>query len=211
MDDSRVRRFRENLLEWFDENKRDFAWRDPEASLYEVFIAEFFLTRTPAENVAEAYPDFLERYPSLEAIEKSDVEAIAESIQPLGFHNMRSKALYSIATDYQTLPDEPQALQELPRVGHYVSNATVCFVRGEPLPIVDRNVNRIYGRVFGDAYPDSSGDRVEFARRLVPQDNPRSYNLALLDFGAAICGPHPKCSDCFANGYCRYVTESSEG
>lgn len=209
MDKSRVRRFREDLLRWFGDNKREFAWRNPEASLYEVFIAEFFLTQTPAKNVAEVYPNFLEKYPSLVAIEESDVEVLAECIQPLGFQNMRSEALYTIATSYDTLPDDPQMLQELPRVGRYVSNATVCFARGEPLPIVDRNVNRIYQRVFGNAYPDSSGDRVEFARRLVPQDNPRSHNLALLDFGAAICGPKPKCTDCFANGYCRYFAESS--
>lgn len=52
VNNSRIEQFREGLLEWADENLREFPWRDPNASLYEVFVAEFFLTQTPAENVA---------------------------------------------------------------------------------------------------------------------------------------------------------------
>jgi A/G-specific adenine glycosylase len=204
VDEIRIERFRADLVEWFGSNGREFAWRDPDASLYEVFVAEFFLTQTPAGNVADVYPEFLDEFPSLDAIERSDVGTLAEVIEPLGFHNMRSEALHAIATDYETLPDDPEALRELPRVGHYVSNATVCFARNEALPIVDRNVDRVYERVFGDTYPDSQSDRIEFADRLVPRDDPRSFNLALLDFGAAICGPEPNCPGCFATDYCCY-------
>jgi A/G-specific adenine glycosylase len=33
-----------------------------------VFVAEFFLTQTPADNVATVYPGFIERFPTLDAI-----------------------------------------------------------------------------------------------------------------------------------------------
>jgi A/G-specific adenine glycosylase len=52
------RRFRRNLLEWEQENRREYTWRESNRTLYEVFVAEFFLTQTPADNVATVYPTF---------------------------------------------------------------------------------------------------------------------------------------------------------
>ena len=204
---SRSERFRSGLLTWAADNLREFPWRERDASFYEVFIAEFFLTQTPAENVARVYPEFLSGYPSLEAIRRSSVESLAESIEPLGFQNMRSEALYSIASDYDELPRDPEELRTLPRVGDYVANATACFALNSPTVILDRNIERIYQRVFADGWPEQRSEQEEFASRLLPKSEARTYNLALLDFGAAICKPEPQCPECFANGYCTYYQE----
>jgi len=200
-------RFRSDLLSWAKTNGRDFPWRDLDRTPYEVFVAEFFLTQTPAENVADVYPPFVERFPSLESIAEVDTDVLEETIRPLGFQRMRAEALTEIAAEYESLPEDPETLQTLPRVGPYVANATLCFALTLPLPIVDRNVNRAYERVFGERYPDSDAGRREFAQRLLPDDGPnaRRYNLGLLDFGAAVCRKRdPRCSTCFANQYCEY-------
>lgn len=196
--------FRSELMEWAEENLRDFAWRDEQLSLYEVFVAEFFLTQTPAGNVAEVYPDFLERFPDLRAIRGATEEELIDVIEPLGFYNMRAEALKSIAGEKRKLPETVEELTQLPRVGHYVANATLCFSRGEPLPILDRNVKRVYGRVFDTDWPDTRSEQITFAEELLPEAYPRTYNLALLDFGATICRPDPACDRCFANGFCEY-------
>ncbi|AQL41664.1 hypothetical protein BV210_02565 [Halorientalis sp. IM1011] len=196
--------FRSELMEWAEENLRDFAWRDEQLSLYEVFVAEFFLTQTPAGNVAEVYPDFLERFPDLRAIDGATEEELIDVIEPLGFYNMRAEALKSIAAEKRELPETVEELTQLPRVGHYVANATLCFSRGEPLPILDRNVKRVYGRVFDTDWPDTRSEQITFAEELLPEADPRTYNLALLDFGAAVCRSDPACDQCFANGYCEY-------
>lgn len=197
-------RFRSDLLRWADENLREFPWREPDRSLYEVFVAEFFLTQTPANNVSAVYPQFLERFPSLEAIDEASEDELVDVIEPLGFYNMRSKALKRIAAENETLPETTEELVELTRVGRYVANATLCFARGEPLPILDRNVVRVYSRVFSEDWTRSSTEQLRFAERLVPKNRARLYNLALLDFGAAICAPKPSCGECFANEYCTY-------
>jgi A/G-specific adenine glycosylase len=199
--------FRSDLLSWARDNTREFPWRDPERTPYEVFVAEFFLTQTPAENVAEVYPTFLDRFPSLESIAGVHTDALEEVIRPLGFQRMRAEALAEIAAEYDSLPGTAAELQTLPRVGPYVANATLCFALERPLPILDRNVNRVYGRVFGEQYPDTDVARREFAERLLPNDGPdaRRYNLGLLDFGAAVCTKRdPNCETCFANEYCEY-------
>lgn len=204
---SKEEQFRSSLLAWASENTRDFPWREPDRSLYDVFVAEFFLTQTPANNVAAVYTEFLDEFPSLEAIEAAHEDDLAEVIEPLGFYNIRSRALKEIAEENDGLPDTTDELLELPRVGEYVANATLCFANDATVPILDRNVERIYSRVFGEDWPDTSPEQLSFAEELVPRGEARRYNLALLDFGAAICKPEPLCEECFATGYCEYYQE----
>lgn len=201
-------RFRSDLLEWSNDNLRDFPWRESERSLYEVFVAEFFLTQTPAENVAAVYPQFLDRFPTLESIREAGEETVARVIEPLGFQNMRAAALTNIATEHRTLPDTVDELENLERVGPYVANATLCFAQDRRLPVVDRNVKRVYRRLLGTDWPEPSSDQWRVAANLVPPEAPRRYNLALLDFGAEICRSEPRCSVCFASPYCRYYSQS---
>jgi A/G-specific adenine glycosylase len=202
-------RFRTDLLEWGKENRREYPWRESNRTLYEVFIAEFFLTQTPADNVEAVYPSFLERYPTLDAISEVSENELVEIIEPLGFQNMRAGALKEIASTHDHLPTEPESLMELPRVGRYVANATLCFTHGDQLPVLDRNVERVYSRVFQDTWPETEADQLAFTQRLVP-DEARPYNLALLDFGALVCQTEPLCEQCFANEYCIYYRETPE-
>lgn len=101
--------FRRNLLEWAEYNHRDYPWRDVDASLYDVFVAEFFLTQTPADNVAEVFPQFLERFLALAALDEAEQSEIESTIEPLGFQRMRSEALNEIAATHDSLPREPEA------------------------------------------------------------------------------------------------------
>lgn len=117
---------------------------------------------------------------------------------------MRSSALKQIADENDHIPDTRTALRELPRVGPYVADATLCFAGDHQLPLLDRNVERMYRRLFGSRWPESETDRIQFATELLPAGRARPYNLALLDFGAIVCGPTPNCEVCFASPYCSY-------
>jgi len=199
--------FRDDLLNWAGMHLRDFAWRDDDISLYEMFVAEFFLTQTPAENTADIYQEFLSRFSSLEDIENGSETELAEAIEPIGFQHKRAEALAEIANEYDELPTNLDKLIELPRVGPYVANATLCFALDRRYPIIDRNVNRVYERVFGDDYPVNKRARREFALERLPEDGSRArtYNMALLDFGALFCTKKkPRCDACFAQEYCSY-------
>lgn len=207
--------FRSDLLKWAESNLRDFPWRNDSISVYEMFVAEFFLTQTPAENTAEIYPEFLDLFPSLKDVRKASEAELVEAIEPIGFQQMRAEALAEIASEHDELPSRLNQLLELPRVGPYVANATLCFALDRRLPVVDRNLNRVYSRVFGEKYPDSEAVRRDFALDLLPNDGARArtYNLALLDFGVLVCTKRePRCPECFAQEYCSYYQSiNSEG
>ncbi|WP_435348683.1 hypothetical protein [Haloarchaeobius sp. HRN-SO-5] len=204
------RRFREDLMEWTDVNMREFPWRDDGLSFYDVFIAEFFLARTRADVVEGVYPEFLSRFPDFEAISKASHEEIVEVIQPMGLQNRRADALKQMADRLREegLPRNEELLLELPRVGQYATNATLCFAENEPRPIVDTNIDRIFGRILGDEWPEDRDEQIKLLDELVPSDSGRLYNLGLLDFGALVCTARsPRCEECFARDYCRYYNE----
>lgn len=203
-------KFRRELLDWSQGRTRDFPWRDRNASFYEIFVSEFFLSRTRAKVVARVIPEFLDAFPDMAAIHRADQEDIAEVIRPMGMQHRRSEALKEIAEtlDGADLPRDADELQELPRVGEYVANATLCFALNESLHISDTNVDRIFSRLLGEAWPDNTPEKVDLLKDLVPPDDSRQYNLALLDFGAEVCTARsPRCENCFASSYCSYYQE----
>lgn len=198
-------------MEWTDVNMRDFSWRDDEISFYEVFIAEFFLARTRADVVEGVYPEFLSKFPDFESIASASNEEIIDVIEPMGLQNRRADALKRIAERVgdEGLPRDEELLLELPRVGQYATNATLCFAENESKPIVDTNIDRIFGRILRDEWPEHRDEQIELLDALVPSEEARLYNLGLLDFGALVCTARsPRCEECFARDYCGYYNES---
>lgn len=212
---SRAEDFVDGLLEWGEENYREYPWREESRDPYEVFIAEMLLRKTSADSVKPVYEEFIERYPDIQSLGSAGQEELAKLLQPLGLQNKRAKALRDITsqTVFSGLPETVEGLMELPHVGPYIANATVCFGQDERRPIVDSNVARVYSRAFGfDVMEDQlhNDDYLwTFAESLLPEDSYREYNLALLDFGAKVCtAQSPECKDCFANEWCTYYNST---
>lgn len=209
--ETKMGEFRCDLLSWGQGNKRAFPWREEDSSLYEVFLAEFLLTQTPAENVEEVHPELLERFPTLEALSGATFDELAKLIQPLGLQNRRAGALLKIADGYDQLPRRAEEMVELPRVGRYVTDATLCFALDHPRPVVDTNVRRVYGRLFGPMWPDEENEQWDVAEIVLPEARAREFNLSLIDFGAEVCTPRdPDCGACFARDYCDFYSRETE-
>jgi len=198
--------FRSELLSWAESNRRTFPWRET-ADPYEILIAEILLQKTAAEKVEPIYEEFLSTYPSLAELAEADRDKLADIIYSLGFQNQRSKALVSIGQTLQDsgVPDDADRLLELPYVGRYAANATLCFAFGEPRPIVDANVVRVYNRIFDTDFNYRDEATWQFAAEVLPEDDAWKFNLAILDFAAEICAPKtPNCEECFFTDRCSY-------
>jgi A/G-specific adenine glycosylase len=191
--------FRRRLHRWSEGKLRSFPWRAPDATFYEVFIAEMFLRRTRADVVAGVLPQFLDRYPNMAALQAADPEVVAEVIRPLGLQNRRTRALMKIADTVDgVLPRSTEELAALPGAGPYVAAATMCFATDVAVPIIDRNVERVYGRFLGTRWGATDDDgRLNLAGAALNDELPRRHNLALLDFAAAVCTARdPDCMRC---------------
>lgn len=189
IEERKIESFTKELLSWWEKNEREFPWRDESRTPYEIFIAEFLLRKTRAESVENIYEDFLSAFPDFDSLREVKRERIEEMLRPLGLQSIRSKALKEIAKEVgklDGLPSQREELLSLPHVGRYVANATLCFAFGKKVPIVDANVERVVAEVFGKrtSNPVHEEDWLwEFLKEMLPDENYRNFNLALLDLG----------------------------
>jgi len=162
------------LLEWFAENARDLPWRrtrDP----YAILVSEVMLQQTQAARVVPRYLDWLERWPSVEALAAAPAAEVIRAWQGLGYNrralNLQRAAQAVVAGGW------PDDLTELPGVGPYTAAAVACFAFGRPVLPVDVNVQRVLERT-GFAF------------------NPECAQ-ALMDLGATVCIARvPRCGEC---------------
>lgn len=209
----RVAMFQHNLLGWYRHHRRDFTWRAPRRTPYEILLAEMLLRKTDAAKVSKVYKVVLARYPSPVALSRSRESSLRCLLAPLGIHD-RARLLRAtakkLARDWGgAVPDDYGSLREFPGIGHYTANAVLCFAFRKDVALLDANIIRVLGRVFS-VWSTRSRAREDpelwaIAQSLVPERRAVAYNRALLDLAALVCrAKKPKCSVCPISGVCEH-------
>ena len=210
--------FRAKLRPWSEIHHRNFPWRDPGRTAYETLIAEVMLKRTTAESASRIYLGFLEKYPTLQILEKATAEELALDFRSLGLHFQRADALeklakYLIAQEGGSVPNKFDRLIKVPGLGDYSTRAILSFGYGRKAAVVDANVVRVISRVFRRMMPDHPGIQLTqiAADALVPSEGHRWFNYAMLDLGRLVCrSSNPNCSDCPLFSICDYAESRDE-
>lgn len=193
--------------------RRNFPWRRRKASLYEQVVSEILLQRTRAETVAAFWPQFIQRFPSWQALACSSVDRIEYVLRPIGLSRQRAPRLRGLGLEMAKrrgqFSSNRQAIEELPGVGQYVANAIFTFAHGKAQPMLDTNMARVIERVFGtrkladiryDPYLQA------LAQAVVNHARGVEMNWAVLDFAALICTiRNPKCHECPLARQCRHI------
>jgi A/G-specific adenine glycosylase len=162
------------LLAWFAVNERDLPWRhtrDP----YAILVSEVMLQQTQVERVVPRYLEWLERWPTVDALAAESPAEVIRAWQGLGY-NRRGLNLHRAARQVarEGWPDD---LTSLPGVGPYTAAAVASFALGRNVLPVDTNVRRIQERT-GQQFSPRAGQ-------------------ALMDLGATICLARvPRCAIC---------------
>jgi len=196
--------FRRRLLDWYDRNGRDLPWRRA-ADPYQILVSEIMLQQTQVDRVVPKYHEWLERFPSLEALAARPVEEAVQAWYPLGY-NIRPRRLHSIAREAVAryngaLPADEETLLSFKGIGQYTAGAIRSFAFGQRSAILDTNVARVLFRVFvGKGDPKAHAARKhlwDVSRALLPRKRVFDFNQALMDFGAIVCPARkPQCASC---------------
>lgn len=196
-------RLRTRLLCWYDENRRPLPWRmtdDP----YAIWVSEIMLQQTRAETVIGYWQRFLARFPTIQSLAAAPEEDVLKAWEGLGYYS-RARNLQRCAqlvTDRMAgrLPSDVAALRALPGIGEYTAGAIASIVYGVRTPAVDGNVERVVSRLCGireDIGIPSVRRRLRTeAAALVPEERPGDFNQAMMELGARICQPAPRCEAC---------------
>jgi A/G-specific adenine glycosylase len=198
------RRFRVRLLSWYERNGRRLPWRETHDP-YHILVSEVMLQQTQVDRVLPKYLEWLERYPTLNALASAPEDEVARTWYPLGY-NIRPRRLQAIAREavarYESrLPSDEPTLRSFKGIGAYTAGAIRSFAFRQRAAILDTNVARVLFRVFvgrGDQKTHAMRRRLwQISAALVPRVRVFDFNQALMDFGATVCTARkPACLVC---------------
>jgi A/G-specific adenine glycosylase len=201
--------FRAALLTWYRAHARDLPWRrttDP----YRIWISEIMLQQTRVAAVIDHYARFTERFPTVQALAVASEADVLALWSGLGYYRrarMMHRAAQTVVADYAgEFPRTAAELLALPGIGAYTAAAVASIAFGEPVAVVDGNVERVLTRVAAlDSLPDNIPSRVRaLADQLIDPDHPSHFNQALMELGATICLPRgPLCLQCPVQSLCQ--------
>jgi A/G-specific adenine glycosylase len=198
---------RRRLLRWYARSARDLPWRHTRDE-YAVLVSEVMLQQTQVSRVLPAYTAFLRRFPTLAALSRAALADVLRAWSGLGY-NRRARDLHRIARLHpRALPATREGLDLLPGVGSYTAGAVTCFSRGESIAFADTNIRRVLGRALLGRVA-SEREAVALDEQLVPDRGADRWHHALMDLGATICKPVPRCAECPLNGDCEYARGSA--
>ena len=144
----------------------------------------------------EYYPQFLEKFPSLEVLANATQDDVLAAWSGLGYYSRaRNLQKTAIAVGY-ALPTTEEELIKLPGIGRYTASAICSFGHNQSIPVVDTNIARVIKRHFALLNPKDA-TIWNSATAFVNVKDPRHHNLALMDLGSLVCLPkNPKCDEC---------------
>jgi A/G-specific adenine glycosylase len=202
-----VAAIRRNLLSWYAVHRRDLPWRRPPWQLdpYAIWVSEIMLQQTRVAAVVDRFKAFLARFPSVDALALAPEQEVLGLWSGLGYYRrarmMHSAAKLVAADGHASLPATAAELRALPGIGAYTAAAIASIVYGEPVAVVDGNVERVACRLMqwsGEGSAAALKRKIEgLAAKLLDWQRPGDFNQALMELGATVCLPrNPRCVEC---------------
>jgi A/G-specific adenine glycosylase len=187
--------FAARLLHWFDQNGRhDLPWQHPRTP-YRVWLAEIMLQQTQVQTVLPYYTRFLDALPTLPALAAAEHDRVMALWSGLGYYararNLHAAAKRCVELHGGDLPEDFDALADLPGIGRSTAGAILAQAHGQRHPILDGNVKRVLARYHGvHGWPGASTIEKQLwqhAESHLPDSRLADYTQAIMDFGATLC------------------------
>ncbi|MBK0404449.1 A/G-specific adenine glycosylase [Adhaeribacter sp. BT258] len=202
--------FAETLLNWYKKHFRPLPWRET-TNPYAIWLSEIILQQTRVNQGLPYYHTFLTAYPTVHDLANAPEDEVLRHWQGLGYYS-RARNLHQTAKFVSEelggfFPENYTDLLKLKGVGTYTAAAIASFAFKEQVAVLDGNVFRVLSRVFGisDDILSPLGKRTfqDLANKLVPANEPDTYNQAIMEFGAIQCTPvMPDCLFCPLQDHC---------
>lgn len=183
--------FSQILLEWFEDHKREFFWREKELNPFQFLLVELLLKRTRAETVDRYGEGFIDSYKSPEEIISQERDKLKKEIEELGYYS-RIDELISISEQIKSeggLKADRAFLLNIKGLGQYTVDAVLCYGYTEPRVPLDANVERVGRTYFNIETPSDLRHADELKNKMeqeMDKKQPKKFNWALQDLGAAL-------------------------
>lgn len=194
--EDKILSFRQKLLAWYDENKRDLPWRRSK-NPYHIWVSEIMLQQTRVDTVIPYYERFLAWFPTVESLANAPKERLLKAWEGLGYYsrvrNMQTAAQQIMNEFEGKFPSTYEGISSLKGIGPYTAGAISSIAFNLPQPAVDGNVMRVLARLFEVNHdignPSNRKIFQAMMEVLIDPDRPGDFNQALMDLGSDIEAP----------------------
>jgi len=195
-EEDKIISFRQKLLAWYDENKRDLPWRRSK-NPYHIWVSEIMLQQTRVDTVIPYYERFLDWFPTVESLANAAEERLLKAWEGLGYYsrvrNMQTAAQQIMSEFEGKFPSTYEGISSLKGIGPYTAGAISSIAFNLPQPAVDGNVMRVLARLFEVNHdignPSNRKIFQAMMEVLIDPDRPGDFNQALMDLGSDIEAP----------------------
>ena len=195
-EEDKILSFRQKLLAWYDENKRDLPWRRSK-NPYHIWVSEIMLQQTRVDTVIPYYERFLDWFPTVESLANAPEERLLKAWEGLGYYsrvrNMQTAAQQIMSEFEGKFPSTYEGIASLKGIGPYTAGAISSIAFNLPQPAVDGNVMRVLARLFEVNHdignPSNRKIFQAMMEVLIDPDRPGDFNQASMDLGSDIEAP----------------------
>ena len=202
---------------WFERARRAMPWRaedldGPHPDPYAVLVSELMLQQTQVATVIPYFERWMARFPDLRALAEAGEDELHRYWAGLGYYR-RARLLQGAARvlAVQGWPRDLAGLLALPGLGPYTAAALGAQAFQWPTPALDGNAFRVLARLLaleGDPRPLAPELRTWLAPALAVH-GPSRLTQAIMELGATLCGPAPRCEPCPLRADCLARREGS--
>lgn len=191
---SEVAQFQKLILEFFTtKGRHDLPWRisEPDSTFdpYKITVSEIMLQQTQVSRVIVKYSEFLNVFPSVEALANAPLEAVLKVWAGLGYYR-RAKFLHQtaeiIVREYDgSFPSSQTELNKLPGIGKNTAAAIIAYSFNQPVVFIETNIRTVYlHHFFNDQNKVADSSLLPLIEHTLYAANPREWYWALMDYGS---------------------------
>jgi len=154
---------------------------------FTLLVAVLLSAQSTDVRVNQITPLLFEKADNPYEMVKMSVEEIREIIKPVGLSPMKSKGIHGLSQilidKYQgKVPNDLEALEQLPAVGHKTASVVVSQAFGVPAFPVDTHIHRLMYR-WGFSNGKNVVQTEKDAKRLFPRDKWNDLHLQIIWYG----------------------------
>ncbi len=195
------------ILDRLEQNYPDAECALVHENVYQLIVAVALSAQTTDKSVNLITPVLFEKYPAAEDLAKADITEVEEYIRRIGMYKTKAKNIVGMAKALVEkhggqVPEDYDALVDLPGVGRKTANVVLSVGFGHQRIAVDTHVFRVANRIGLVAEKDVLKTELSLMNR-IPEERWSKTHHSLIFHGRQCCDARkPKCEECSIKEWC---------
>ncbi len=203
------------VLSWFQQNVPVAETELEYNNHFELLVAIVLSAQCTDKRVNITTPKLFKNFPTPQAMANATFEEVFSLIKSISYPNNKAKHLIALSQQLVEkyngdIPDNAEALQQLPGVGRKTANVMLVVAFNKPAMPVDTHVFRVSNRI-GLTNAKNPLQSEKTLVKYIPQELLPIAHHWLILHGRYVCiARQPKCNECGIKECCKFWNQTKK-